>query len=152
MKLLLVSTSGGHFSTMQGLKSFWHQHERVWITDRKPDTEVLLENKERVNWLPYQAPRDVIALLRNMPSVFRIIFSEKPDLVISTGASLAVGFAFVAKLLGVRFIYIESISRAQELSLSGKLVYPFCHEFYVQWPNLCNKYAKAQYRGIVYHS
>lgn len=151
MKLLLVSTSGGHFSTMRGLKPFWHQHERVWITDRKQDTEVLVENKEQVHWLPYQAPRDVLGFIRNMPSVFRIVFSEKPDLVISTGASLAVGFAFAAKLLGVRFIYIESISRAQELSLSGKLVYPICDEFYVQWPTLCTKYAKAQYRGIVYN-
>lgn len=152
MKLLLVSTSGGHFSTMQGLKPFWHKHERVWITDRKKDTEVLVENQEKIYWLPYQAPRDILAFLKNLPSVFRIIWTEKPDLVVSTGASLAVGFAIASKLLGIRFVYIESISRAQELSVSGKLVYPLCHEFYVQWPTLCNKYTKAKYKGIVYRS
>ncbi len=152
MKLLLVSTSGGHFSTMQGLKPFWHKHEKVWITDRKKDTEVLIENQEKVYWLPYQAPRDVLAFLKNLPSVFRIVLTEKPELVVSTGASLAVGFAIASKLLGIKFIYIESISRAQELSLSGKIVYPLCHEFYVQWPNLCNKYSRAKYKGIVYRS
>ncbi|MEO1560085.1 MAG: UDP-N-acetylglucosamine--LPS N-acetylglucosamine transferase, partial [Cyanobacteria bacterium J06632_19] len=35
MKLLLVCTSGGHFSTMRRLESFWSNHERVWVTDWK---------------------------------------------------------------------------------------------------------------------
>lgn len=146
MKLLLVCTSGGHFSTMRRLESFWCNHERVWVTDWKKDTK-LLENGEKVHWLPYQPPRDIFALWRNIPQVFQIVGSEKPDIVVSTGASIAVGFAFAAKLFRKRFVYVESISRSEELSLSGKLVYKLSDEFYVQWPGLCRKYPKAIFKG-----
>jgi beta-1,4-N-acetylglucosaminyltransferase len=148
MKLMLVCTSGGHFATMKSLKSFWSLHERVWVSDRKKDT-TMLEEGEIVHWLSYQAPRDVLALLRNIPKTFKILCTERPDVVISTGASIAINFAFLAKLLGIKFIYIESISRKKELSIAGKLVYPISDEFYVQWPELSNKYSKAVFRGYV---
>ncbi|NET62920.1 MAG: UDP-N-acetylglucosamine--LPS N-acetylglucosamine transferase [Moorea sp. SIO1G6] len=148
MKLMLVCTSGGHFSTMKRLKSFWEQHERIWITDLKQDTKEL-KGKEQVHWLPYQGPRNFIKLVINIPKIFRILAKERPDLIISTGASIAVGFAWLAKLFGVRFIFIESISRSTELSLSGKLIYPVCDEIYVQWPELSQRYAKTVFKGYV---
>ncbi|MBD2409158.1 UDP-N-acetylglucosamine--LPS N-acetylglucosamine transferase [Nostoc calcicola FACHB-389] len=146
MKLMLVCTSGGHFATMKSLKSFWSMHERVWVSDYKRDTEIL-EKNERVHWLPYQAPRDWLALIRNIPQTVKILRQERPNIILSTGASIAINFAFIAKLLGIRFIYIESISRAEELSISGKLIYSVCDEFYVQWPQLCKKYPKAIFKG-----
>ena len=147
MKLLLVCTSGGHFSTMRDLKSFWQRHERVWVTHRSPDTTALTDWKETVHWLPYQAPRDVKTFLLNLPKSFKLIRSMSPDLVISTGASVAVNFAIASKLLGKRFVYVESVSRSQDLSLSGKFVYLLCDEMYVQWPQLCHKYPKAVFQG-----
>ncbi|EKF00328.1 UDP-N-acetylglucosamine--LPS N-acetylglucosamine transferase [Tolypothrix sp. LEGE 11397] len=146
MKIMLVCTSGGHFATMRSLQSFWSMHERVWVSDRKSDT-IILEESEKVHWLPYQAPRDILALIKNIPKTFQFIRLEKPDVIISTGASIAINFAFVAKILGIRFIYIESISRANELSISGRLVYPISDEFYVQWAELCQKYPKAIFKG-----
>jgi UDP-N-acetylglucosamine:LPS N-acetylglucosamine transferase len=146
MKLMLAATSGGHFATMKSLQPFWSLHQRVWVTDLKKDTEVL-EGEEQVYWLPYQGPRDLLAFALNIPTVFRILSQEQPDLVISTGASISVSFALAAKVLGIRFIYIESISRSKELSLSGKLVYPLSDEFYVQWPSLCKNYPRATFKG-----
>ncbi len=148
MNLLLVCTSGGHFATMRNLRSFWSEHHRIWVTDYQKDTESLTKDEE-VFWLPYQAPRDLITLITNIPSVFFILHKEKPDLVIATGASISIGFALGAKLLHIPYIYIESISRSQDLSLTGKIVYPFCDTFYVQWPQLTRKYPQAVYEGIV---
>jgi beta-1,4-N-acetylglucosaminyltransferase len=146
MKLLLVCTSGGHFATMRSLESFWSHHERAWVCDRKADTEVLTAG-EQVHWLSYQAPRDLLAMVTNLPATLSILRQERPDLILSTGASVAVNFCFVAKFLGVRFAYVESISRSHNLSLSGRLVYQVCDEFYVQWPELCQKYPKATFKG-----
>jgi UDP-N-acetylglucosamine:LPS N-acetylglucosamine transferase len=148
MKLMLVSTSGGHFSTMKSLQPFWSLHQRVWVTDLKKDTEVL-DGEEQVYWLSYQGPRNILKFALNIPRIFRVLSQERPDLVISTGASISVNFALAAKVLGIRFIYIESISRSKELSLSGKLVYRLCDEFYVQSPSLCQKYPKATFKGYV---
>lgn len=147
MKLLLVCTSGGHFATMRSLESFWSRHDRVWVTDPKADTEDLVQKSEQVHWFKHRAPRHLWGLISDLPRTWKVLYSERPDLIVSTGASVAVSFALIAKLLGIRFVYVESISRFQELSLSGRLVYPFCDEFYVQWPNLCQKYPKAIFKG-----
>ncbi|NET11246.1 MAG: UDP-N-acetylglucosamine--LPS N-acetylglucosamine transferase [Symploca sp. SIO2B6] len=148
MKLMLVCTSGGHFSTMRGLKQFWSQHERVWVTDLKQDTQ-MIAGKEKVYWLPYQAPRDLFAIVKNFPATMRILRQEQPAMVICTGASLAINFAIAAKLTRHKFIYIESISRSKDLSISGKIVYPIADEFYVQWQQLTAKYPKALFKGTV---
>ena len=148
MKLMLVCTSGGHFSTMKDLSNFWSKHQRIWVTDRNKDTESI-QDSEQVYWLPYQGTRKILPLLCNLSAIFKILCLEQPDLIISTGASLAVGFALIAKFLGIQFIYIESISRSSELSLSGKLVYFLSHQFYVQSPMLAQKYPRALFKGYV---
>lgn len=147
MKLALVCTSGGHFSTMKSLHAFWEKHERIWVTHRDADTISLEKADETVYWLPYQAPRNIPNLIQNLPATLRILQKESPDLVISTGASIAVNFGFIAKMLGLKFVYIESVSRSLDLSLSGKLVYPICDEIYVQWASLCQRYSRAKYKG-----
>ncbi|MEB3182610.1 MAG: PssD/Cps14F family polysaccharide biosynthesis glycosyltransferase [Nostocaceae cyanobacterium] len=149
MKILLVCTSGGHFATMKYLEPFWSHHERVWVTDHKKDTEELNKRHEKVYWLSYQGPREIMPFLANIPRTLGIIAKEKPDLIISTGASIAVNFSLAARIFGKRFIFVESITRSKELSLSAKLVYFFCNELYVQWPDLPTKYPKAMFKGYV---
>ncbi|NJN29951.1 MAG: UDP-N-acetylglucosamine--LPS N-acetylglucosamine transferase [Synechococcales cyanobacterium RM1_1_8] len=152
MKLLLACTSGGHFATMRALEAFWQEHERTWITDPKGDTQWLSDRGESVHWLPFQAPRDLTTFLKNLPGVVAILWRERPDVVVSTGASLAVSVAIAARLLGIRFLFVECISRVADLSLSGRLVYPLASEFYVQSPQLCDRYTRAEFRGIATHS
>ena len=150
MKLLLACTSGGHLSTMCRLKRFWGMHSRVWVTDLHFNSSNSLPTNEEVYYLPYQAPRDIFSLLWNIPKIVRIMIGEKPDMVISTGASIAIGFAILAKLFRKRFIYIESISRSTDISLTGKVVYLLADEFFVQNPNLCNKYTRVSFQGYVH--
>lgn len=132
---------------MCGLKGFWSAHDRVWSTDLKDDTRSL-DGKECVYWLPYQAPRDVWQFLKNIPATFQIVWQEKPDLILSTGASIAVNFAIAAKLSRTRYIFVESVSRSQKLSLSGRLVYFLSDDFYVQWPALAKKHSRAHFDGL----
>jgi len=148
MKLLLACTSGGHFATMNSLRSFWSVHDRVWVTDTRGNTQSL-KDKEKVHWLPYQAPRDLLAFFKNIPSTFKILLAEKPNVIVSTGASISVNFAIAAKLLGIHFIFIESLSRSEKLSLSGQVVYFLADEFYVQWPALAERLPRATFKGIV---
>lgn len=148
MKLLLVCNPGGHFSTMMGLKKVWKLYEREWVTYSKFDTESLRE-KEIVHWVVMQESRMLIRAIFNFFHAILILNRSRPDVVISTGASLAVPFILASKLFGIRTIFIESISRSEELSLSGRIVYLLVDEFYVQWPECVKHYPKAQYKGIV---
>ena len=49
--------------------------------------------------------------------------------------------------INCKIIFAESFCRVKELSLSGKLLYPFASKFIVLWPQLVDKYPRAQYLG-----
>lgn len=148
MKLLLVCNPGGHFSTMMGLKEFWSAYPREWVTYSKYDTKQLY-GKEVVHWVEMQEARMLWKACVNFLKALLILRRSQPNLVVSTGASIAVPFLLASKLLGIRTIFIESISRSSDLSLTGKIVYNLADEFYVQWPECVKRYPKAQYRGVV---
>ena len=61
----------------------------------------------------------------------------------STGSSPAVWFGLIGKLLGVKVLYIESISRIISPSLTGKIMYYVAHKMYVQWPYLKKNISKS---------
>jgi beta-1,4-N-acetylglucosaminyltransferase len=58
--------------------------------------------------------------------------------------------AFILRVLAVAdttIIFSESYCRVQSLSLSGKILYPICDRFVVQWPQLLTDYSRAEYPG-----
>ncbi|MDJ0572350.1 MAG: PssD/Cps14F family polysaccharide biosynthesis glycosyltransferase [Pleurocapsa sp. MO_192.B19] len=142
MKILLISSTGGHFNALQKLHSFWRKHECCWVTFKTNSTELLLDG-EKVYWAYGPTNRNIPNLLRNLYLAYKIIQEEKPQLVMSTGAGVAVPFIILAKFLGIKTAFIESFTRVQELSLSARLVLPFLDKLYVQWEELEAKYSKA---------
>ena len=146
MRFCLVASSGGHLLELVSLKAVWEAHERFWVTFSQDDARILLEG-ERVIWAYHPTTRSVRNLMKNLGLAWRILRQERPDVVISTGAGVAVPFLWMGRLLGIRTIYIESLARIQTLSLSGKLLYPTVHRFVVQWPDLLRRYPRAVYGG-----
>jgi beta-1,4-N-acetylglucosaminyltransferase len=82
--------------------------------------------------------RSLRNLIRNLPFAWRTIRRLDPNVILSTGAGVAVPFFLVGKLLRRRLVYVESFTRTQSGSLSGRLVYPLADEFFVQWPRAAN--------------
>ena len=148
MKLCLVASSGGHLLQLVSLKAAWEGRERFWVTFPKDDARVLLTG-ERVIWAFHPTNRNVKNLIKNLWLAWRVLRSERPGAIISTGAGVGVPFLWMGRLLGIRTIYIESLTRVWDLSLSGKLVYPIVHRFFVQWPELAARFPKAVYQGRV---
>jgi UDP-N-acetylglucosamine:LPS N-acetylglucosamine transferase len=87
-------------------------------------------------------------LLRNLPVAWRVIRRHDPDVILSTGAGLAVPFFWVGRLLGRRCVYCESLTRVNSLSLSGWLVYLVSDAFLVQWPG-AQRLRRSRYVGTV---
>lgn len=148
MKIVLVCSSGGHFLQLYSLKDFWEDIEHFWVTFDMQDTRVLL-NKEKVFYAFSPTNRNIKNLIKNIFLGIEILRQEKPQIVISTGAGVAVPFIYIAKILGIKTIYIESITRVNQLSLSGKLVYPVVDNLLVQWPELTKSYKKSKFVGQV---
>ena len=71
----------------------------------------------------------------------------RPDIVISTGAGVALPFFVLAKLRRVPTCYIEVYDRINSRTLTGRLCHPFSDLFLVQWPEQLELYQNAQLVG-----
>lgn len=134
-RALLVCSPGGHLLQLLTLQPAWEDTDRTWITLSAPDSDYLLRDERTV---PARGPtnRSLTALLANLWLAWRTVRRERPDVILSTGAALAVPFFLVGKLFGVRLVYVESMTRTTSLSLTGRLVRPLADAFFVQWPEL----------------
>lgn len=98
----------------------------------------------------YPTNRNVINLIRNSFLAIKILLKEKPDLIISSGAAVAVPFFYLGKLMGAKTIYIEVFDRIDAPTLTGKLVYPVTDKFIVQWDEMKKVYPKAINLGGIF--
>lgn len=149
MKICFPTSSGGHLTHLMQLKPLWSRHDRFWVTFDKEDAASKLEG-ERVYHCFFPTNRNVPNLLRNTALAWRLLRRERPDVVISTGAAVAVPFFILGRLMGAKTVYIEIIDRVDSATLTGRLVYPFTDLFVVQWPELKRVYPKAVDLGSVF--
>jgi beta-1,4-N-acetylglucosaminyltransferase len=146
-RVLIVCSPGGHLQQMLALQGAWGDLERTWVTLSAPDVEHLLGD-EVVVTAHGPTNRSILNLLRNLPLAWRVVRRSDPDVILSTGAALAVPFFVVGKLLRRRLVYVESLTRIESVSLSGRLVYPLADEFFVQWPQAIRR-PRMRYEGSV---
>ena len=146
IKLCLVCSSGGHLSQIMNLKPWWENYNRFWVTFQKEDAISLLQN-EKVYYAFHPTNRNIKNLLKNTFLSLYIISKERPNLVFSTGAGLAVPFFYISKLFGGKLIYLEVYDRIDSPTITGKLVYPIVNKFLVQWEEQKKYYPKSECWG-----
>jgi len=146
MKICLVCSSGGHLLQLYVLREWWEKHNRFWVTFKKEDALSLL-SKESVFWAYFPTNRNVKNLIRNTLLALKVLWREKPDVIVSTGAGVAVPFFFVGKLLGAKLVYIEVYDRMDSPTLTGKLVYSITDSFILQWNEQKKFYPKGKLIG-----
>ena len=151
--VLLVCSTGGHLLQLFALRGAWEEFPRVWVTFDKSDARSLLAD-ERVVFAHGPTNRNfgllaVRNLLRNGLTAFRVLRAERPKVVLTTGAGVAVPFAWLGRLLGARVVYVESLTRIERPSLSCRLIAPVASRIYAQWPELTQAVPRARYLGSV---
>ena len=148
-QLLLVSSVGGHLLQLLALQPAWSGFTRVWVTFDAADSRTLLAD-EAVVHAHSPTNRNVLNLLRNVVLAVRVLRRVRPLAVVTTGAGVAVPFALVARLLGTRVVYVETLTRIDSPSLSYRLSRPFVSRTYVQWPELARSVPAARFCGTVF--
>lgn len=149
MKVCLVGSSGGHLTHLYMLKPFWKDKERFWVTFDKEDARSLLKD-EKMYPCYYPTNRSLKALAINTRLAWKVLRDEKPDLIISSGAAVAVPFFYLGKIFGAKTVYIEVFDRIDKATVTGKMVYPIADRFIVEWEEMKTVYPKAINLGSIF--
>ena len=155
MKLLFVLGSGGH--TTRGLiLSKQVQDEKYYIV---PWESEVTKKKVGKNYFSVISPR-FRAKDNILMTIFRTLFlflhsfiilvAIRPKVIVSTGSGLTIPPFFLAKLLRIKTIYIESPSRVYNPSITGRFLIRKVDLWLSSWPELAERYAGIEYRGMVY--
>ena len=148
MRILIVCSSGGHLTQMLALRQWWGPHERMWVTSPTPDARSRLADETVIESF-YPTVRNLPNLVRNYGLARNVVAEFKPDVVVSTGAAIAVPFFLCARRVGATTVFLEPVDRITTPSLSGRLVYPLSDRFFVQWDEMVDVYPEAEPIGLV---
>jgi UDP-N-acetylglucosamine--N-acetylmuramyl-(pentapeptide) pyrophosphoryl-undecaprenol N-acetylglucosamine transferase len=123
MRALFVANGGGHLKELIHLSQRlpFPVDESLWVTFDSPQSRSLLRGQE-VRYVRYSSPRDGWATLVNFMAAIRILRRDRFDVAVSTGATVAVSFLPLARLLGTPSHYVESATRSDGPSLTGRLL------------------------------
>jgi UDP-N-acetylglucosamine:LPS N-acetylglucosamine transferase len=147
--VLLVCSTGGHLLQLVALREAFDEFARAWVTFDKSDARSLLSD-ERVYYAYGPTNRNVKNLLRNLVLAWRIVRRTRPRTIVTTGAGVAVPFAWIGRMRGARVVYVESFTRITDPSLSCRMVAPVADRIYAQWPELTQSLPRARYVGNVF--
>lgn len=149
-KICFIASTGGHFEQLMMLKPLMDKYESFIVTEK---TAYSVIKGNRVYYLE-QVNRNeknyLIKMIYNFFVSFKVFLKEKPDFVISTGSLATIPMCIIAKLFRKKIIFIESFAKVNSPTLTGKLIYNFADQFYVQWEEMLEFYPKAIYKGGIY--
>jgi UDP-N-acetylglucosamine transferase subunit ALG13 len=137
-----VASLGGHLELLEALRPALDGYRRVWVSSAGARLRTLAEQGEEVRALP-RLDRGSATLAKTLAGA-RLAWRERPSLVLSSGAGLAVPFTLVARGRGARLLFAETMARVQTPSATGRLLTRFAERTYVQWPELQPAYPTAR--------
>jgi UDP-N-acetylglucosamine:LPS N-acetylglucosamine transferase len=144
--VLLVSTQGGHLAHLLALRNWWEHQERLWVCPDTPDVADRLAG-ERIVASYSPTTRNLPNLVRNAWLAVRLLRRERPSLLVSAGAGVAVPFFVGARLLGIPTVFIEVYDRVDTPTMTGRLCGPFTTRRIVQWQSQLSFYPDAHLVG-----
>ncbi|MCJ8349709.1 hypothetical protein [Moritella sp.] len=144
-KILAISSPGGHWVQLCRLLPLFASNNVVYACTYEKPTE--LSDSDNY-YVIGDISRDTISRLFNVVSgLLSILRKEKPTHVITTGALPGLITIIIARLLGSKTIWLDSIANSEKISLSGFVASYFAHNSFTQWEHLANK--RTQYIGRV---
>lgn len=150
-KLCFAASSGGHFEQLSMLKPLMDKYDSCVVTE---NTDYKVVMKEQKMYYMHQINRKeklvVFWLVINAFKSLKLLFIERPDIIITTGVLAMVPLCLLAKLFGKKLVYIESFAKITSPTETGKLLYKYADRFYVQWESMKKFYPNAIYLGGIY--
>lgn len=134
-KVLLISSSGGHWIQLRRLRPAFDGWSRVYACTNTGYRSTI-DRDEHFFGVPEATRWNKLRLLHQAVIVLWIVLRTYPEVVVSTGASPGFFAMLFGRLLRKKTIWVDSIANVDELSLSGRQARRFADLWLTQWQHL----------------
>ncbi len=133
-RVLAIASGGGHWIQLQRLRPAFADADVTWATvDRGSAGDVAPDRFARVP----DCNRDrKLAVVRTALAVLWLLVRVRPDVVVTTGAAPGLLAIRLARLVGARTLFLDSVANAEEPSYSARLAMGHATAVWTQWPHL----------------
>ena len=143
-KICIVTSCGGHLTEVRALAPAYRAQPHFYVLNDR--VELVPDLRGRTQFIRH-SERDLWTLW-NILEMLVILWRERPDVILSTGAGPIVPAAIVGRyLFGCRIVYVESMTRVNAPSLTGRIMYRLAHRFFYQWHGPRDFFPKGEYGG-----
>ncbi|ODG93165.1 polysaccharide biosynthesis protein [Gottfriedia luciferensis] len=151
MRVCFAASSGGHLEQLMMLYPLMIENDSFIFTEKTTFNYYYkgIECHE-VFQINRREKLFIIKLIMLIFITFFVLIKRKPDVIISTGALVTLPLCLVGKIFGKKIVFIESFSKVNSPTLTGRIVYKFADLFIVQWEDMKKVYPKAKYGGGIY--
>ncbi|MBT8523624.1 hypothetical protein G6735_04770 [Polynucleobacter paneuropaeus] len=133
-KLCIAASPGGHLQELLALSPLFEKFNHYYLTF---DVPMLYQFKidNRVYFVD-DASKGIFKLIANFVKSILIIMKERPSLLITSGAGVVLPTLIIAKIFGIKIVYIELTCQVFKLTKTGRIGYFFADLFIIQNPDL----------------
>ena len=153
-RVLLISSVGGHLEQLLGLNGGVNEFDSYIVTETNNSTLSLKNKYSNIFFIPYLSRKFFLSFvfnfIRGFVSSLDYYFKIRPSVIVTTGSGAVLPMCLIGKLFGSKVIFIETFSRIESKTKTGRLAYSFVDLFIVQWEELLTIYPKAVYIGHIY--
>ena len=141
-KIGLICSPGGHLVEVLQLLEAFQGNSLFFLTYKEKAT---LDRKDTYYMTNFA--KSPLSLIVGILKIFFVFLKERPKVLFSTGAEIAIPSFYIGKFLfRTKLVYLECSAQVFKPSLTGRWVYPISDLFLVQWASLLKQYgSKAKY-------
>jgi hypothetical protein len=132
-KVMAVASAGGHWTQLMRLTPALQDCDLVFVSTLE---QAPLPQGARFHMVPDANRDEKVAMVRLILKMAWIVWRERPNVVVSTGAAPGFIAIRIARLFRGRTIWLDSLANVDELSMSGRLAGSHSDLWLTQWPHL----------------
>ncbi len=146
MRTCLISSHGGHLRELIDAVADVPL-DAYFVTKRTRHTEELLASRQK--YFLVDPHTSLMKYLANAVQAFRHLVRERPRVIITTGAGIAIPTVLLGRFFfRSRVVFVESAANVVTPSRTGRFLYRHADLFIIQWPDLHEIFPKAVYGGL----
>jgi UDP-N-acetylglucosamine:LPS N-acetylglucosamine transferase len=136
-KLIALASGGGHWVQLQRLRPAFEGFETVYVSMFESYAEQVAGSRYYV--VPDASRFDLASFAPVFAKAVRILLRERPKALVTTGSAPMLAFVLLARLMGVRTLWVDSIATSERLSSSGRMAKRIAHRVVSQWPEVAER-------------